>query len=62
MRSMEEQLAFDQNVGRLKHERVTVQRDERQLLQEAYDLLHFHAPRKAILEVRCTSCITCSSE
>jgi E3 ubiquitin-protein ligase HECTD1 len=38
-------------VGRLKHERVRVSRDERTLLDTAHRLFDFHASRKTVLEL-----------
>jgi len=41
----------EMRIGRLKHERVKVPREETELLQYAIRLLDFHAGRKAILEI-----------
>lgn len=42
--------AHEYKVGRLKHERVTVPRDD-DLLDWATQVMRFHADRKSILEV-----------
>ncbi|KAK6110532.1 HECT-domain (ubiquitin-transferase) family protein [Brugia pahangi] len=38
-------------IGRIKHERIKVPRDDEQLFEYAVRLLEFHASRKAVLEV-----------
>jgi len=41
----------DYRLGRIKHERVSILRDEKTLLSSAMRLMAFHAKRKAYLEV-----------
>ncbi|MFH4976797.1 hypothetical protein AB6A40_003506 [Gnathostoma spinigerum] len=38
-------------VGRIKHERIRVPRDDEQLLEYAVRVLNFHSARKAVLEI-----------
>lgn len=38
-------------VGRIKHERIKVHRDDDLLLENAMRVLKFHAMRKAVLEI-----------
>lgn len=39
-------------LGRLRHDRVTVPRDENKLLEWAINVITVHATRKSVLEVR----------
>ena len=46
--------AHEYRVGRLKHERVTIPRNEG-ILEWASQVMHFHADRKSVLEVNLDS-------
>ena len=47
-------------VGRLKHERVTIPRNEG-ILEWASQVMHFHADRKSVLEVNLDSIFSCDA-
>eukprot|EP00080_Pristionchus_pacificus_P012573 PDM72593.1 hecd-1 [Pristionchus pacificus] len=45
---------YEFRLGRIKHERVKISRNEDELLEQAIRLLRFHADRKAVLEIEYT--------
>ncbi|GMR47420.1 hypothetical protein PMAYCL1PPCAC_17615 [Pristionchus mayeri] len=45
---------YEFRLGRIKHERVKICRNENELLEQAIRLLRFHADRKAVLEIEYT--------
>lgn len=52
----DDQITHEYQIGRLKHERVKIPRDTNEnLLNSAFNLLKFHANRKAILEIEFTN-------